>query len=91
MLVDKEENVWLGYQNKGLVLYRKKDNYTKATHLLDHHSVSGMLEDREGGLWFTTLEHGVYYLPPDFLLAYDVRTGLSPAKVKQINFNGRKQ
>ncbi len=89
MLVDKEENVWLGYQNKGLVLYRKKDNYTKPIYLLDHHSVSGMLEDREGGLWFTTLEQGVYYLPPGFLMAYDARTGLSPVKVKQIIFNGK--
>lgn len=89
MLVDKEENVWLGYQNKGLVLYRKNDNYSRAIRLLDHHSVSGMLEDHEGGLWFTTLEHGVYYLPPGFLLAYDVRTGLTPAKVRQINFNGK--
>lgn len=86
IMVDKEENIWVGYSQKGLMLYRKKDNYTKAIHLLQQHSVSCMLEDREGGFWFTTLENGVYYLPPDFLLAYDQRTGLSSAKTSRVAF-----
>lgn len=85
MLVDKQENIWLGYHNQGLMLFRKANNYKHPVRLLRNHSISGMLEDREGGLWFTTHENGVYYLPPDFLQAYDQRTGLSSAKVTHIN------
>ena len=86
MLVDKDENIWIGYEQKGLWLYRKKDNYACPVQVLPQHSVSCTLEDREGGFWFTTLENGVYYLPPDFLLTYDQRTGLSPAKTSRINY-----
>ncbi len=85
MTVDKNENIWLGYNHGGLVLYRKKDNYANPIHLLQEYSVSCILEDREGGFWFTTLENGIYYLPPDFLLAYDQRTGLSSAKTNRIS------
>lgn len=86
MKVDKNENIWLGYNRGGLILYRKKDNYARPVYLLREYSVSCILEDREGGLWFTTLENGVYYLPPDFLLAYDQRTGFSPARTNRIGF-----
>jgi ligand-binding sensor domain-containing protein len=84
MLVDRKENIWIGYQHKGLMLYRKDDNYKRGIHLLDRYSISGMLEDREGGLWFCTLENGIYYLPPGFISAFDQRTGLSTAKIARI-------
>jgi sensor histidine kinase YesM/ligand-binding sensor domain-containing protein len=32
-------------------------------HLLHNYSVSSVLIDKEGGIWFTTLESGVFYLP----------------------------
>lgn len=88
MLVDQQENIWLGYLNQGLDLYRKADNYTRPVRLLRNQSISGILQDREGALWFTTLENGVYYLPPRFLSAYDTRTGLSAAKVTQAGLLG---
>ena len=86
MLVDKDENIWVGYDRGGLKLYLKKDNYANPIQMLPQLSISCILEDREGGFWFSTLENGIYYLPPDFLYAYDQRTGLSASKTIQVSY-----
>lgn len=60
---NKEETLWVGYLNLGadkLTLGDKKVTSTEV--MFDTKSVSGILQDDEGGLWVSTLESGVYYI-----------------------------
>ncbi|HEY1045891.1 MAG TPA: histidine kinase [Bacteroidia bacterium] len=89
MMLDSSENLWLGYLNQGLEVYDTKSpdklqslNYQFKQ--LSKNSISGMTLDKEGGYWFTTLENGVYYLPPDFILSYSIESGLPVSKIRTI-------
>lgn len=85
LAIDRTDNIWIGYVNRGVEVYSPKNNYRSCSEtLLKKHSVSSLLEDREGGLWFTTLENGIYYLAPASPLSYDERDGLSVPKVKRV-------
>ena len=86
MMLDRHENLWVGYMNKGLDMYKAGDSTYTATGFLElsQNSISGMTSDKEGGLWFTTLENGVFYLPPDFIMSYGSKSGLPVPKVRII-------
>jgi len=47
----------------GLEVYDKDPFSGTAAKYLDGLSVSDVALDREGGLWVSTLDHGIYYLP----------------------------
>lgn len=89
MMLDSSDRLWLGFLNKGLEVYNT--NEPKKLGLLNYqfkqlskNSISGMTQDKEGGYWFTTLENGVYYLPPDFILSYNSEYGLPVSKIRMI-------
>jgi ligand-binding sensor domain-containing protein len=56
-------NIWAGCKRGGAFIFRNGDIIGKPIHVLSNLSVSNIIEDREGGMWATTLEHGVYYCP----------------------------
>ena len=61
---DPFDHLWIGYQSKGVERY--KDNDLKepwSPDFLDTRSVSNIMYDSEGGLWFSTLENGVFHVP----------------------------
>ncbi|MBL0259111.1 MAG: histidine kinase [Bacteroidetes bacterium] len=59
---DKLKQVWLASEN-GVQVYQN-DNFEKpAQRYLENYFVTSVLEDHEGGFWFTTLTDGVYYTP----------------------------
>lgn len=64
MYVDRENNLWLGQLNKGLLRITSPDfkNVTAITDFAEK-SITGILQDDESGYWITSLEKGVYYLP----------------------------
>jgi len=59
---DREGYYWVGYTNDGADKI-KKENFTIADHpaFLSDKSITQVLQDHEGGMWFSTLEEGVYY------------------------------
>ncbi|MBI1768249.1 MAG: hypothetical protein HYR67_07735 [Bacteroidetes bacterium] len=61
---DCEDNLWVGYYNIGAYRYKTQEfkNPWKPD-FLKKKSVSQILFDTEGGLWVTTLENGVFYVP----------------------------
>lgn len=81
---DARENIWIGYQYKGAELFEARQQYQNPKRFLNTCSVSGITCDNEGGLWFTTLENGIYYLPPSFGFSFDTRHGLPVSKTEQI-------
>jgi hypothetical protein len=71
-LKDAGDYVWLGILGHGVFRCTKSDEllWKKTEQILDGHSVSYVMVDKEGGTWFTTLEKGVYYSAPTHFTAY---------------------
>ena len=52
--------------------------------ILPGYTVTGILQDREGGYWFTTVQNGVFYCPqPDWQL-YNEQSGLANGYVASV-------
>ncbi len=62
--IDKSGRFWVGMFGGG-VQYFQNDSFGSAASLsqLANASVSGILQDHEGGFWFTTLDRGVFFFP----------------------------
>lgn len=62
--VDKEDNLWVGYLNGGVERFHETDLADSwRPEFFREKSVTKVLQDHEGGFWFTTLENGVYQVP----------------------------
>ncbi len=61
---DREGYYWVGYSNKGTDKLNP-DHFTVIDQpvLLTDKSITKVLADHEGGMWFSTLEEGVFYTP----------------------------
>jgi len=63
MSVDKSNYVWISKYNGGLECYKNMDiTQPPLLKLFDGLSITSVLEDREGGYWFTTYANGVFYI-----------------------------
>lgn len=72
---DKDNNLWAGYLHKGAQRFRLPDFKNPwSPEFLAKKSVSKMLEDHEQGLWFTTLEQGVFYVPNQQIRNWSLQT-----------------
>ncbi|MFA6924521.1 MAG: histidine kinase [Bacteroidales bacterium] len=60
---DIENNIWLSIYKNGLHCYRKGDFDNPPENYFPGKSVSSTLIDNEKGMWVTTLDDGVYYIP----------------------------
>lgn len=82
--VDEYNNVYLGTLQHGALLLKASDHYQSDTRLLASYSVSGMSCDGEGGVWFCTLESGIFYMVPNSPVSLDKKDGLNPERVEKI-------
>ena len=61
---DRNNMIWVGSYNGGVLAINGTDFMGPiAYNYLKDKSVSSVLEDKEGGFWFSTLDDGVFYLP----------------------------
>jgi signal transduction histidine kinase len=80
---DAEENLWVGYMSKGVDKFMSSDFEPMATpEILKQLSVSKVFQDNHHGLWFSTLEKGLFHIPDVHIINYEM-----PADVK-IRFIG---
>lgn len=78
---DMRNDVWAGYYKGGV----KKINADNSPFLfLEELSVSSILQDFEGGYWFTTLERGAFYVPDISVQQYSSETKLSKVPANTI-------
>jgi len=84
--IDNEESLWIGYLRKGLQRY-KDFNDTTPFHLpfLDSRSVTSVCRDSQNGLWVSTLENGVYYIPELQLLQVNMPSHI---KIRSVLADG---
>lgn len=62
--IDRENNFWIGLNGKGVLKFSNNSFlHPQEIKPLKDRSVTSVLQDKEGGLWFSTLEKGVYYFP----------------------------
>ncbi len=90
---DEDGSIWVGLFKGGIYRFKTYqeliDFFSKKgagyeEHFLKNESVSSISRDSEGGLWFTTLESGVYYTPSIQTRCYTTRDGLLEDKVAHI-------
>ncbi len=68
---DCDNNVWIGlYQNGCFKYSNNKLKNSTGKQFLSEFSVSSVLKDKEGGLWFATLENGIYHIKNDVFSYY---------------------
>lgn len=61
---DRNKNYWVSIRNKGIKCFTNTNfNDPPDVWFLKDKEVSSVLVDNENGIWFTTLNNGVYYLP----------------------------
>jgi len=83
---DSKESLYMGY-DKGGVSCKQQNGRTYT--LLGDKSVSAMCEDTEGGLWFTTLDNGVYYMASRAFSSLASRLEVRGVRATKITGNGR--
>lgn len=52
-----------GMRKNGVLVFENQDFSKSLQHMLSNLSVSGILRDKEGGIWCSTLENGIFYSP----------------------------
>ncbi|UTW62828.1 histidine kinase [bacterium SCSIO 12741] len=58
---DKQQNLWLGLDGKnGCLRIDPRGLKLEGSSYLSGYSISSILEDHEGNMWFSTLENGVF-------------------------------
>lgn len=71
---DKHNDLWVGYYKGGAIkLGQDKSSFP----FLSNVSVSSILQDHEGGYWFTTLEKGAFYVPHISVQQFSGETSLT--------------
>ncbi len=61
MYEDSHESIWVGTEF-GVFQLVQSGGVKIAGHYLELNNITNILEDHEGGYWFTTLNSGVYYM-----------------------------
>lgn len=61
MYVDRAGDLWVSLRNAGLLRFPKGDMSQKPTTYFSGITVTYILEDHEGGMWFCTEGAGLYY------------------------------
>ncbi|PCJ00461.1 MAG: hypothetical protein COB15_02835 [Flavobacteriales bacterium] len=76
--IDKHGNLYIGLLYSGLWVFPNANTKNKYK-LIDNCSVSGFVRDKNGGIWISTLEKGVFYYPSNSFSNY------TPSKGKKID------
>ncbi|PLX18672.1 MAG: hypothetical protein C0597_05990 [Marinilabiliales bacterium] len=60
---DRENNLWTGTRKGAYKFESFNIDKEPCLHILKNKNITSVLQDSEGGYWFTTLLNGVYYTP----------------------------
>lgn len=84
---DRDGDLWVGILNGG-VYHVSNSDFKNKKHHLDNKSVTGILQDKEGGFWFSTEGYSVFYSPSKFVLTYNNIPGLNTHKITTLASDG---
>ena len=71
IMFSSKNNIWVG-TNKGVIFLNrnKSGDIIKIDTLLRSYKISSVVEDNEDGIWFTSLNNGVFYKPKSDIKQY---------------------
>lgn len=75
--------LWAGTRNGAYLLDFPSLRIQK--HFLSGRSVSSVFKDKEGGLWFSTFEEGVFYVPAPNIQHFTTKEGLLFNRITCLN------
>ena len=79
---DNNDNLWVGYLNAGVEQFSSNDfKKSMRPDFLKKKSVTQVCQSRDGALWFSTLENGIYYVPNLFIKNFPLA---GDSKIKSI-------
>jgi ligand-binding sensor domain-containing protein len=82
--IDSQNRLWLNTLGKGTYLSSLKGEKTDLS-FLEEMSVTSTFQDNSKGLWFSTLEDGLFYIPTLEFKFYNKESGLSADKIFAIS------
>jgi ligand-binding sensor domain-containing protein len=84
---DSENNLWISYKKSGAVCYKPNPagGYDSVSVYLPNKSVPRIFEDREGNIWFVTLDDGIYLLTSKAFYSYTIADGLKSNQVRRLS------
>lgn len=84
--VDKKGRFWICSASIGAICFsNNKNNLSNPEIFLPGKKVSSMFEDYQGTLWFCTLNDGIYGLPKESPMVYDIEGGLPNQNIISIS------
>lgn len=83
------QKLWAGTRN-GAIVY-DYPSLSNPKVYLSGRSVSSVLRDREGGLWFSTFEEGIVYAPNPEISRYDLSDGLLHQRIICLSRDSRQR
>lgn len=64
LLVDQNGFIWLGSFSDGVFAYCiENDKLVEKYHFLSNQMITSVMQDRDGGFWFSSQDNGAYYSP----------------------------
>jgi ligand-binding sensor domain-containing protein/anti-sigma regulatory factor (Ser/Thr protein kinase) len=81
---DALKNIWVGTLNTGVYKFIQGDLSQSGVQFLNGKSVSSIEIDHENGLWLSTLETGIFYIPNPSFYYYSLKSGLLDQNIKSI-------
>jgi ligand-binding sensor domain-containing protein len=86
--LDNDNNLWIAPIEGGVHRFKKGNYYQeKSQFFLDNAIVTSVTKDSEGGYWFSSLSHGLFYCPNIETLIYNKEVGLVSDRISAVFAN----
>jgi ligand-binding sensor domain-containing protein len=82
--LDNNGKIWISNMWNGIKAYKDTPLNVPEFHILKHKTVTSVLNDSEGGYWFTTLNDGVFYYPSLLIKSITTLDGLKAKSISQV-------
>jgi ligand-binding sensor domain-containing protein len=83
---DPDSLLWVATRSNGLIVFEKNEtlDLSKGRVVFRKEQFTGICADKEGGLWLTSLDHGILYIPNIRILKGDLMEDNEPVAVRAL-------
>jgi ligand-binding sensor domain-containing protein len=87
LVEDAAGNIWIGMLNAGVKKYARGADLSSEDYeyFLPNETVTDVIQDRESAYWFSTLDHGVYYMSSTAVHWLTMNNGINEASVTAMS------
>jgi streptogramin lyase/two-component sensor histidine kinase len=89
---DRSGNIWVSEKyDKGIYRYESADRINgESDHFLDGYTITDLIQDKEGGYWFSSEGNGVLYIPGFEFTKYDIPGGEHNPNITTLTVAGNR-